>query len=261
MKAIKTKRTTPDIFSAKINLTAPESWEELSQKQLKYVLWLLSNDYTVAETKTLMFVRFTGIRIIRKTAEEWLCRKGKQGFLLKMWEAGSFVSRFKYVEEAEKCNNRIEKAGRLKAADVDFHGVRFIDYLTLENLYQSFIMSKKKDGTTLEYMCRIMYFDKNGNNNKEGAIFSSEEKLGAFLWYTYVKSMFAKNFTYLFAPSGSAGANGWNPTKSMNTQIRALTGGDITKENIVFQQDCWRALTELDEKARESAEMERKMKS
>ena len=41
----------------------------------------------------------------------------------------------------------------------------------------------------------------------------------------------------------------------VDAEIRALTGGDITKEAQVLQSDCWRALTELDAKAREAREM------
>lgn len=46
--------------------------------------------------------------------------------------------------------------------------------------------------------------------------------------------------------------------ESVNTQIRALTDGDVTKEQLVKQTDCWRALTELDAKAREAEEFRRK---
>jgi hypothetical protein len=46
----------------------------------------------------------------------------------------------------------------------------------------------------------------------------------------------------------------------MNTQIRALTGGDITKEQQVLEMDCWRALTELNAKAADQEEIERKTK-
>ena len=44
----------------------------------------------------------------------------------------------------------------------------------------------------------------------------------------------------------------------MNAQIRALTGGDVTKEREVLSMDCWRALTELNEKAREQQEFNQK---
>ena len=46
--------------------------------------------------------------------------------------------------------------------------------------------------------------------------------------------------------------------ESINTQIRALTDGDVTKEQQVKQTDCWRALTELDAKAREAEEFRKK---
>ena len=48
--------------------------------------------------------------------------------------------------------------------------------------------------------------------------------------------------------------------QAMNAQIRALTGGDITKEAAILQMDCWRALTELDAKAREAEEMRNQLK-
>ena len=44
----------------------------------------------------------------------------------------------------------------------------------------------------------------------------------------------------------------------MNAQIRALTDGDITKESAVLEKDCWRALTELDAKAREAEEFRKR---
>lgn len=46
----------------------------------------------------------------------------------------------------------------------------------------------------------------------------------------------------------------------MDTQLRALTGGDATKEAAVLRLDCWRALTELDATAREAHEFKDKMK-
>jgi hypothetical protein len=48
---------------------------------------------------------------------------------------------------------------------------------------------------------------------------------------------------------------------SMNTQIRALTGGDITKESLVLSMDCWRALVELEAKAKDYDELKKISKS
>lgn len=46
--------------------------------------------------------------------------------------------------------------------------------------------------------------------------------------------------------------------ESINVQLRALTDGDVTKEQSVKQIDCWRALTELNAKAKEAEEFRRK---
>jgi uncharacterized protein YbjQ (UPF0145 family) len=46
----------------------------------------------------------------------------------------------------------------------------------------------------------------------------------------------------------------------MNAQIRALTGGDITKDEAVLSMDTWRALTELDAKAKEVEDIKRQTK-
>ena len=45
--------------------------------------------------------------------------------------------------------------------------------------------------------------------------------------------------------------------RSMNTQIRALTKGDITKEKEILAMDVYRALTELDAQAEEYNELKR----
>ena len=42
-----------------------------------------------------------------------------------------------------------------------------------------------------------------------------------------------------------------------DAQIRALTGGDVTKEAQVLQMQCWRCFAELNAKARESEELKK----
>ena len=55
----------------------------------------------------------------------------------------------------------------------------------------------------------------------------------------------------------------WSAPEKPNysaAQIRALTGGDITKEREVLKMDCWRALTELDAKAKDYEDMRKTAK-
>ena len=84
---------------------------------------------------------------------------------------------------------------------------------------------------------------------------SEGELLSVFLWYASMKNRFAVSFPQFFGKVGdNVDAEPPDMVEVMNAEIRALTGGDITKENQVLSMDCWRALTELNEKARETQE-------
>ena len=62
---------------------------------------------------------------------------------------------------------------------------------------------------------------------------------------------------YRQQPVGKVGGE-YNMLDAVNAQIRALTDGDVTKEEFIKGYDCWRCLTELDAKAREAEEFKRK---
>ena len=76
-------------------------------------------------------------------------------------------------------------------------------------------------------------------------------------WYTQLKALFVKEFSNFFKRVDG----GTTPSvrDAMNAQIRALTGGDVTKEEQILAIDTWRALTELDAKALEAEEFKKSM--
>ena len=84
----------------------------------------------------------------------------------------------------------------------------------------------------------------------------AEERIAVLQWMVQLKEFFAIKFPHFFRPApGSVDA----PSMSdiMDSEIRALSGGDVTKEADVLEADCWRALTELDYKAKEAEELRR----
>ena len=130
----------------------------------------------------------------------------------------------------------------------DFQDVSFEDYLTLDNLYQGFLQTQRS--TLLQDMAKILY-------RTRFIFLRREEELSIFYWLTAVKQMFARLFPNFLKriPSDNAFSNAPSMKDlqdSMNAQIRALTGGDITKESEVLKMNCWRALTELDAKAKDA---------
>lgn len=64
-------------------------------------------------------------------------------------------------------------------------------------------------------------------------------------------------FPHFFKPADKVGGN-YSFLESYNAQLRALTDGDVTKEELVKSIDTKRALTELDAKARDAEEFKAK---
>lgn len=93
------------------------------------------------------------------------------------------------------------------------------------------------------------------------------ELVSVFYWFASLKQYFARLFPHFYAPVGATDGNQLGGSlfaqlrETTNAQLRALTGGDITKESLIRQMDTHRALTELDAKAREAEEYRRSTKS
>jgi hypothetical protein len=139
--------------------------------------------------------------------------------------------------------------------NADLQNVSFEDFLTLDNLYQGYLQTQKEN--LLHDMALILY-------QARFIRLTKEEATCIFYWFTSVKRYFASLFTHFLGISPSNGENAALSFRQLqdnvNTQIRALTGGDITKERDVLRMDCWRALTELDAKAKDYDELQKATK-
>jgi hypothetical protein len=88
--------------------------------------------------------------------------------------------------------------------------------------------------------------------------FNAWQRINIFYWFAALKVFFASRFSDFLQPINEqdnllqTGADiGSRLQESMDAQIRALTKGDITKEQIILSLDTWRALTELNAQAKE----------
>lgn len=255
------KRTTPVTFSDNVlYFSLPDSWEKLTQEQLRYVCHAMSN-FEGVQAKTYMFIRLLGIKVLRKNADNWTClvklTDGKNiRFLLDDWQVQSFLKILDFIDTPSDSPVCLQQIGELKAVNVLFRGVSFGDYIRAENHYQGYLHTN--DIQQLRAIATILYVDKEGNHLDE-VDFTESELLSVFLWYASLKNRFASEFSYFFGRAGDGEeVEPLNMVEVMNAEIRALTGGDITKENQVLSMDCWRALTELNEKARETKEWNQK---
>lgn len=246
------KKTHASFGDNILNISLTNSWEKLNDKQLKYICYLLVR-FDAITAKTYLFIRFSGIKIHKKTNEGWHCSLKlstfrRVHFYLENCQIQSFIHQLDFIEESNDRPVRLSQILWYKAAHPLLRGVSFQDYITLENLYQGYLHTNNSE--LLQTMATILY---STQDRLLRIRYTEEERLSVFLWYTSVKNHFSKVFRFFFSPTGEDGGIP-NMIEVMNSEIRALTGGDITKENEILNMDCWRALTELNEKARETQE-------
>lgn len=244
-----------------LQLFSPKSWGEMTQDQLRYALTVLAT-FEPTSAKVYMICRFSGLHIIKRTYRGWECfvRTGLLGrrkfVFLQTWQIQSFLEQMKFVDTYEGMGVRLDSIHGFRAVDILLHNVAFIDYLNIEKYYQLYLMNSGESQLLLR-IANILYRDRRGHAAKIGFL-DSAEQTGIFLWFSYIKSEFSKQFPHFFRPIAAEDVQDYDLIGSINAQIRALTDGDITKESIIFNMDCWRALTELDQKAREAEEFKAK---
>lgn len=251
------------------NFEAPSSWAELSEDQLRYVLSVMSIHHDRIVIKCYLLARFCGLTVHKYTRTGWKCsvkcgESGENGDT----KTGKVCERVLYISAAEILSllrnfdfidkftdfRPLQRASDvlLTAVDSMLHDVSFYDYLNIEKNYQLFMLNQ--EDKFLSKMAHLMYRTADGSAD-ETAHFEPYELLGVFMWFSSVKEYFAANFTHFFKPAREGGElRRVDILPAMQAQIRALTDGDVTKQQAVYNTDCWAALTELDNKAREAEE-------
>ena len=246
-----------------MDLCCPTSWCELTQEQLRYVFFLLATFADPVVVKTYCFIRFAGIYLIGKNRWGWKCSKDGRVFYLQPWQIHSFLGQLEFVDSLETMDNRLEVVQDLKAVnallqeDADTGRiVSFHEYLCMEQRYQRFLMNRDED--QIDILASFLYRRADGSRPAELTL-TAAERVGVLAWFGHIKYVMSYAFPNLFRKSkGDDDISDLSVIESINIQLRALTDGDVTKEAAVKAVDCWRALTELDAKAKQAEEFRRK---
>lgn len=256
MRHLRTKKTVRDSSSSDkaitVRLSCPTAWAELSQKQLRYVLTLMSEGYEDTALKTYIFIRFAGIKVMSRSREGWKCVHNGTVFHLRRWQVAECISKLKFVDSYENMSVRLDDIQGFHAVDELLERVPFFNYLKMEIAYQAYI--KTKDTVKLARLARLLYCDDRGKP-AESIKPDKAELLGCYLWFAHIKSVFADMFPDFFRrlqPDRDNIPENYDIRATTDAQLRILTDGDITKEESVRNVYCQRALTELNAKAREA---------
>ena len=241
----------------------------MTQQQLRYVLTLLTifDDLTVI--KTYMLIRLSGIHIegytVRTSHEQpqsyrcWFRPawwKPRRWFTLETWQVQSFIRQFDFIDPFDGMDVRLERIHGCRAVDEILDHYPFGDYLMAEQYYQLAVSSGKPE--MIERLACFLYVQRNGRHPHHLHL-SPAEQMGTLRWFAHIKSEFAERWSFFFRRvEADVEEMDIDLMGAMDAQIRALTEGDITKEETIKRLPCWRALTELNQKAREAKEFHEK---
>ena len=257
-----------------LNLSAPTSWSELSQEQLRFLLRTIvavnrtnsgrafdSRDdfaaHTAAQVAVYCLFRWNGVSVLTPYADAWLVAHDGRELVISADDIAAATSFLSWTAETPSSPVRlhhIDGADAVEASlDDDFS---FDDWLSCETLWQGYQATQNTD--FLRQMAEILY-------RKPGISLREYEILSIFYWWAGLKSECSRLYSYFLRPSAPS-ENTPEVTqdslrRNIDAQIRALTKGDITKEATILSLPAHRALTELDALAREYDELNRKSPS
>ena len=241
-----------------VNLTVPTGWDKLDDKQLRYVFGLLAQGFPSPQVKTYCLFRWTGMKVMHKYGKGWWCKFADDEFVIMAEQVNSAIAALDWIDSLPSKPVRISRIGKHRALTADFQEVPFETFIICDNLYQGYLSARADQ--LLDDLAKHLY--------RSADVTPTEaERIGVFYWFASLKEMFARQFKHFFQPISSQGDGnmiGDNRSQyevlynAVNTMIRALTKGDVTKEKEVLAIDTWRALTELDALAKEYDDFNRK---
>lgn len=246
-------------MATKIEITLPRTWAELTDTQLYDVYKLIALNTTFERIKVLCFMRWADITLLARDGEECYISHGKTTGTITTRLLHAATASLDWLTEPPKTPVRITSIKGHYAIDATLQDAifpvtnnrfDFEKYLYCDNLYQGYL--DRQDNDLLNQMGQLLY-------DAEELTLTNAERISIFYWWTSLKTLFANTFTNFLVPALNA-EQPQNLTwqrlqETMNAQIRALTGGDITKRKEVLAMDVWPVMWELDAKAKDYNDM------
>jgi len=258
-------------MSMSLDLTAPTSWSELTQHQLKYLLKAITvvnrdsighsfrskEDYAAqvaAQVAIRCLFHWNNVRVVTPYADAWLLAHQDNEYLVSSGDLAAATAMMSWISNLPDEPVRLDSVDGAVAVSADIDDdLSFDDYLACEACWQVWQMSG--NDSLLRDMAAILY-------RKEDIALKDFESLSIFYWWAGLKSMLSRRYPNFFQVSPVVPevphVDELTLRRGMDSQIRALTKGDITKESIILSLPAVRALTELDALAREYDELNRK---
>ena len=234
-----------------LKIKIPTTWQELTQPQLEYLLKLKASGLADATIQTAAFLHFAQLNIYKTEKEAVHLRRGLRLYRVKPTDITLAAMQLDFITDPPTLPQLLQEYRGHKSIDQELHGLPFGHYLRLENLLQQYLREQHEE--LIQQAATIIYPDITPEECDTTLAYA------ILHWYNGLKTYFAATFPDLFRRINTNGQDEQPDLRdAMLAQIRALTGGDVTKEEAVLNVDTWTAIAELDAKAREAKEFAKK---
>lgn len=248
-----------------LDITLPQDWTQLTDRQLRqYIRGLDDNTLDPFALRLCLAIRWAGLKPTKDTHVFKAPDKRLIGFT--DIELAGLAQAVEFLDAPPQYPVRPERMGGAKARPAMLHDLTFGEYLTAENAFNGYAHTSAQkylnflDG--ILYPSRIFRFFR---------IFrKARHSVASVLWWAGYRAWLARKYPW-FMPSkptddraavfGAAPGSPEQYMKAMRAQVRALTKGDITKEQQVMEMPAESAIAELDALVEESETLKAQSKA
>lgn len=240
-----------------VEIYVPTTWAELTPAQYRAAVQLKST-WPRDEARVYAFLAFAGIQLVsRERGTTALIRLHGKPYRVTLSSIMLGAREVGFIDTPPEFPLRYDDVEGHPAPDAELHGVPFGTYLQADAAFARFLLTRS-DAHALQLIQLLYGADVAESPRRAEYIYMATQ------WWTGLKTYLARLFRHIFRPAAKEGDDGLPAQPDEQeirdltiAQIRALTDGDVTKEEAVLNVDTWTALAELDAKAREAAELRR----
>lgn len=255
-----------------LHIDLPKTWEDLSQDQMLDICQiLLLTGHSEAHLDMLAFRTLSGLEFIKTTVNYTFVKQDNCVHTIKNYQLAAAAAKLSWIREIPTRFTPLQAICGYEHLYPTLEGVPFKVFVSCENWYQAYLYTQ--DHYYLQVLTSALYSQARfegyypsgwdaGRVEQDAGRFDNASQpalFSVFLWYSSVKKLLSQQFEYFFQPVTRADQDEENTPPDMrgyiNSMLRALTGGDITKQDQVLESDTWIALYELNEKAKEYEEL------
>lgn len=240
-------------FKTVFDIRLPRSWVEMTQSQLRIVYRLLAHDLDKPDFLLSALLRLGKIKVLSRGEMLWLVKIRRKTCVVRTRELAALANSLSWLLTPPGYPRILRPCRLIKLTAADEYDMIFGDYLELDNLYTGYLVTRDQNVARqfAEKIYRVRF---------PWIHLSKIYEIAAVYWFIGLKARMARMHPNFYVSGGPAASD---PAKAArentNAQLRALTKGDVTKEEAVLNMPVLRALAELDALAREYQEYKKSM--